>query len=133
MGYSNKLYFIEKRPKNVTTQGFENPDYWHAPVIATLEMGRFLDLHMLFVNEGKETDRFFFADDGNTEVVRDNYDEKLREISISRLCQFIGEEEGNPEENTEFREFAVLKKLAYALGELNHLYNNRIVVLNFGH
>lgn len=89
MGYESKFYIVEKGHYDDSRQ----MHYGH--VIAMFDMSKCYPLSSVFQGF-KKTDCFFYADDGNTEIVEDMYGEPLKEATIERtlrLVQTVMEEE----------------------------------------
>lgn len=76
MGYESKLYIVQKY--DITDDEIGKK---YAEVLAVFNMCKFSDLSVILTKQ-KETDCYIYADDGNTRIVEDKYDEKLTEASI---------------------------------------------------
>lgn len=76
MGYESKLYIVQKY--DITDDEIGKK---YAEVLAVFNMCKFPDLSDILTKQ-KETDCYIYADDGNTRIVEDKYDEKLTEASI---------------------------------------------------
>jgi hypothetical protein len=87
MGYESKLYIVDKREPEKT----EGKRY--AQVITMFNMCKF-DFGSIF---SKETDCYFYADDGNTEIIKDRYDDTLTEANIEDVIQYLEEYKNNQE------------------------------------
>ena len=83
MGYESKLYVVEK--SNLTP---DKDGKRYADVIAMFNMRKFYELSDI-LREQKETDCYIFADDGNTEILEDRYDQKLTEASIPFVISIL--------------------------------------------
>jgi len=80
MGYESKLYIVNKRG-SLTSETKQ----W-AEVIAVFNMCKFGAFNEIFK---KETDCYFYADDGNTEVIKDKYGSALTEASIEQVIEYL--------------------------------------------
>lgn len=76
MGYESKLYIVQKY--DITDDEIGKK---YAEVLAMFDMCKFSDLSDILTKQ-KETDCYIYADDGNTRIIEDKYDEKLTEASI---------------------------------------------------
>lgn len=83
MGYESRLYVVEK---SMLTPDKDGKRY--ANVIAMFDMCKFYELSDI-LREQKETDCYIFADDGNTEILEDRYDQKLTEASIPFVISIL--------------------------------------------
>lgn len=83
MGYESKLYIVEK--SNLTP---DKDGKRYADVIVMFNMRKFYELSDI-LREQKETDCYIFADDGNTKILEDRYDQKLTESSIPFVISIL--------------------------------------------
>lgn len=75
MGYESRLYVVEKSDiRNDTGKRY-------AEVVAMFNICKCYKLSDILTKQ-KETDCYIYADDGNTKILKDRYDEKLTEVSI---------------------------------------------------
>lgn len=82
MGYESRLYVVEKSDIRNDT------DKRYAKVVAMFDMCKFYALSDILTKQ-KETDCYIYADDGNTKIVKDRYDEKLTEASIPFVISIL--------------------------------------------
>lgn len=83
MGYESKLYIVEKSNLTPYKDGKR-----YANVISMFDMCKFYELSDI-LREQKETDCYIFADDGNTKILKDRYDQKLTEASIPFVISIL--------------------------------------------
>lgn len=120
MGYESKFYIVEKSDM----PNDRNSKKW-AQGIASFDMCKIGAYSWL--SRYPETKYYFYADDGNTEVVEDCYGEPLREIPINDLIDII---ENDPELQGYRR---IEPFLALLRGFDQSKFNNNLVVLHYGH
>jgi bisphosphoglycerate-independent phosphoglycerate mutase (AlkP superfamily) len=80
MGYESKLFIVEKHEK------LESDPKKYASVIAMFDMCKIGNLTDVFK---QNTDCYFFADDGNTRVLKDKYGDVLKEASVEDVIQVL--------------------------------------------
>ena len=86
MGYESKIYIVEKSSIKLASE-----TKIYAQVIAMFDlckMGSSDGFYKLF---DKETDCYFYADDGNTQVLKDRYGDSLIECDIVKLKEWLKE------------------------------------------
>ena len=120
MGYESKFYIVKKCDMHTGKNGKK----W-AMNIASFDMRKIGSSSWL--SRYPETEYYFYADDGNTEVVEDCYGEPLKEIPISDLIDIL---ENDPEMQ-EYRRTEPF--LALLRGFDQNKFNNNLVVLHYGH
>jgi hypothetical protein len=81
MGYESRFYVIEK-----STLKPDNGKVFSS-IIAMFDMCKlgYESSTMKLVQKAKETDCYIYADDGNTKILKDKYDEFLKEIPVDDL------------------------------------------------
>jgi hypothetical protein len=80
MGYESKIYVVEKSDmKNENNKRY-------ARVITSYDMSKFDRFGGIFKTE---SDCYIYADDGNTEITTDMYDEPLTEASIDVVINYL--------------------------------------------
>lgn len=82
MGYESKIYIAEKgsmKDQNGMT---------YVSVIAMFDMCKIGNLVNVF---DKKTDCYFYADDGNTEVLEDMYGDTLKEATVEDVINVLEE------------------------------------------
>lgn len=120
MGYESKFYIVEKSDLHIDKNGKK----W-AKDIASFDMCKIGASSWL--SRYPETEYYFYADDGNTEVVEDCYGDPLIEIPIDDLIEIIE----NDEKLKDYRRTAPF--LALLKGFDQSKFNNNLVVLHYGH
>ena len=123
MGYESKLYVVEKSNGMLIN---EEMRYCH--VIAMFDLCKFYPLSMLR-NEYPTTKCYFYADDGNTEVMEDRYGEPLKEIPIEDVIEIL---EGELEEGSNYRRIYPTLAALKILNEHKHQWNE-LTVLHYGY
>ena len=82
MGYESKLYVVQKmRWINEKKKTF-------AQVIAMFNMGKYYSLSDVLRNK-PETNCYFYADDGNTQITEDRYRKPLTESDIKTVIDIL--------------------------------------------
>ena len=81
MGYERKLYIVNK-----TSVKFEIEEKQYAEIIAFYNMSKFNAFDGIFT---KETDCFIYADDGNTQILKDKYGDALKESTITEVIECL--------------------------------------------
>ncbi len=84
MGYESKLYVVEK-----TTMSNEN-HMFYGIVVAMFDLSKTNAVSYRIVDY-PYTDTYFFADDGNTEVIEDEYGKRLKEIPLKDMIEILRE------------------------------------------
>lgn len=85
MGYESRIYVVEK-----STFASYSDGKVFADVIAMVDMCKYPELKdQLFT---KKTDCYIYADDGNTHITKDWYDNELTEAPISDVIKFLEDE-----------------------------------------
>ena len=124
MGYESRIYIVDKgNIKN--TEGLR----W-ASVIATFEMGKYPELADLF-KKSKKTDCYIYADDGNTEIIKDRYDEFLTEANIDDVIAVL--ENGVYTETPYRRTLPLLVTLESIKCQIETGYWTDIGILHYGY
>lgn len=119
MGYESKIYIVEK-----SSRSKESGEKRYASVIAMFNMCKFGAFGDIFT---KETDCYIYADDGNTEILEDNYGEPLKEADIEDVIEYL---ENYETTNDYYRRVAPLLAL---LKNLDPGKWKDISVLHYGH
>ena len=81
MGYECKLYVVEKR--NVFDE-----EKRYAQVIAMFDMCKYYTLSSI-ISIFPKTDCYFYGDDGDTKILKDEYDKPLTEIPIEKVIAIL--------------------------------------------
>lgn len=123
MGYESKLYIVEKSSLTPDKDGKR-----YADVIAMFNMRKFYELSDV-LGEQKETDCYIFADDGNTKILEDRYDQKLTESSIPFVISIL---ERILQDGKDYRRIYPLLNALKAFDEQKDKWGD-IVVLHYGY
>lgn len=122
MGYESRLYVVEKSDiRNDTGKRY-------AEVIAMFNICKCYELSDILTRQ-KETDCYIYADDGNTKIVKDRYDEKLTEVSIPFVISTL---EKILEGRETYRRIYPLLNALKAFNEQKDKWGD-IVVLHYGY
>ena len=124
MGYESRLYVVQKR----TWVNEEEKTY--AQVIAMFNMGKYYSLSDVLRNK-PETNCYFYADDGNTQITEDRYGKPLTESDIETVIDILEKDVAKGE---------CYRRILPLLSTLKMLEKQRkeniwdnIVVLHYGH
>lgn len=120
MGYDSKLIFVDK-----SKLFFDKDGFTFAEKIAEIDLckmgdGPFREL----IKNAKYTDCYYYADDGNTAIKEDRYDERLKEVGLEELKEVLIDDG--------------YRRIAPALALINSFIENKkkwrnIKILHFGH
>ena len=83
MGYESKLYVVEK-----SNTIFPDEEKRYCFVIAMFDLCKFYPLSKM-LSQYPDTDCYFYADDGDTQVLEDRYGSPLREIPIEDVIEIL--------------------------------------------
>ena len=87
MGYESKIYIVNKSNSRI---GNDTKLYAQVVVMFDLcKMGCSNGFHKLF---DKETDCYFYADNGDTQVLEDRYGDTIKECNIEDLKEWLKEQ-----------------------------------------
>lgn len=124
MGYESKLYIVEKSTvKN-------NDGMAYARVIAMFDMCKFSVLSHMLRDEPKAT-CYFYADDGDTEVLEDKYGCPLTETTVRNVINVLETTVANGEDYR--RIFPLLSTLKVIDEQQKNGRWGEIVVLHYGY
>ena len=121
MGYESRFYVVEKH-RSIYERDI---GLFYADKVAMFDMCKCPDLYDRIKHYPK-TDSYIYADDGNTHIVKDDYDEKLIEIPIIDMITIL-EDLAETEPYRRYKPFLQLLK-GFDLSEWKDL-----VVLHYGH
>ena len=124
MGYETRLYVVEKT-RNINSDSGKR---W-AQVVAMFELSkayRISDRTRYY----PETDCFFYADDGNTDVLKDDVGDPLKELPVEDAIEII--EDAMKEDDIGWYRDRFMPCLALLKG-FNRRDWKELVVLHFGH
>ena len=123
MGYESKLYVVEK--SNIK---FPSEEKRYCMVIAMFDLCKFYPLSML-LNQYPDTDCYFYADDGDTQVLEDKYGSPLKEIPIDDVVEIL---ECDLDNGSEYRRIYPLLAMLKDLQNNNHRWGE-LVILHYGY
>lgn len=123
MGYESRLYIVRK---------FDTCSYddgkCYAQVIAMFDMCKFYELSDVLRHK-PVTDCYIYADDHNTRVLEDRYDEPLTEATVESVIELLENIVAKGEEY--WRIFPLLSALKSIKEQTNNW--DKIVVLHYGY
>lgn len=121
MSYKSRYYIVAK-----SKSGFEceKGKRW-AEKIAEFNMCKFMDFANFFK---KETDCFIYSDDGNTPILKDSYDDPLKELPLKEALETI---EFLERTKDYYRRVAPFKALLSSIDE--NFKGEELFVLHYGH
>lgn len=124
MGYESKIYIVEKRTR------FEWEEKTYAQVIAMFDLCKCYSISNVLRNEPK-TDCYFYADDGDTQILEDRYGSPLTETTPRFVIELL---EDIIAEGEDYRRLFPLLSALKTIDEqmLNGRWSN-IAVLHYGH
>ena len=123
MGYESRFIVVNKTDSITNIDG---TDYKWAERIATFEMSKIYEISDVIRSDYPKTDCFYYGDDGNTEVIKDMYGERLREIPIDDLIILLAKDMKNDD-------YRRLKPLMGFLLGINQSQWRNITVLHYGY
>ena len=121
MGYESKFYIIEKNNHFLKN----DKGFMFAQCLACFKMSKMGSIEWL--SRFPKTDYFIYADDGNTEIINDEYGDPLIEIPINDLIEIIE----NDEELKEYRRTAPFLALLKGFDQSKFPYG--LAVLHYGY
>lgn len=121
MGYESKIYIVEKGHK------FKGETHCFCSVIAMFDLGKFYDVSD-FMRRCAVTDCYFYADDGDTKVLEDRYNEPLTETTIDKMVETL--EEAKAKGN--YRRVSPLLFTLYAMQKDKDKWGD-LAVLHYGY
>ena len=124
MGYESKLYVVEKPIFELAN----NDRMIYCQVIAMFDLCKFPALSIQ-LTKYPNTKYYFYADDGNTKILTDRYEDTLKEIPLSDVINILETELSKGE--TYRRIYPVLAALK-AIQEHKDQWRE-VVVLHYGY
>lgn len=85
MGYESKIYIVEK---SMIGKDVNGKRMWFGDVVASFRLSK-TPIHQEICDRFSPTDTYFYADDGNTEIIEDRYGKPLTEIPIPDLIDIL--------------------------------------------
>lgn len=130
MGYESKIYVVRKSSREFMGKQFRGrelngKEMWYAEVIASFNLCKVYAVSDK-MRKYPATDVYFYADDGNTEIVEDPYGEPLKEVPIDKAIEIIA---GAAEKDDYWRYAPTLA----ALRAFQDIGCEDIVVLHYGY
>lgn len=122
MGYESKLYIVEKSHR------YSDEEKGYARIIAMFDMCKVSDLVDVFK---RETEWFFYADDGDTQVLEDRYGDVLKEATVEEVIEAV--EEIIARGDNYRRWFPLLATLKVIQGQYEQGIWKDIAVLHYGY
>lgn len=122
MGYESKLYVVEKCHK------FPDEKMGYARIIAMFDMSKVYDLVDVFK---RETEWYFYADDGDTQVLEDRYGDTLKEATVEEVIEAVEEIIASGDQYR--RWFPLLATLKVIQNQCEKGIWKEIVVLHYGY
>lgn len=122
MGYESKIYIGEKSGIK------DNDGMTYVQVIAMFDMCKMGNLINVF---DRKTDCYFYADDGNTKVLEDNYGDALTEAEIEDFIYVLEEAISSGEDYR--RIFPLLSTLQTIYEQQKDGTWKNIVLLHYGY
>ena len=124
MGYDNRLYIAKKR---CSTTEIEGKTYHYAEIVATFELCG-VDDDVRFAMRGcPATDVVLYLPMSDVPIIRDAYDEPLKEIPLKECAAILM----NAEAKEHYRRYQPCIALLNAFNE--HEWDDELVVLHYGH
>lgn len=120
MGYESRLYIVKKGKST----GY-NTNLRFAQKIAMFDLCKVPAVSDK-MRAYKRTDSFIYADDGNTEIVKDDYGEALKEVPLADAIKIL-EDAAAKDDYWRYKPCIALLKSMQEYGQ------GDIVVLHYGH
>ena len=125
MGYESKLYIVNKLPEHVAIR-YNGMQY--SELIAMVDICKYHKWSNKAINYPR-TNCYFYAEDGNTIIIEDQYGEPLKEVPLDDALDILDEA---------FYSGDSYRRLGPALALLQSLKDNEnkwdeIVVLHYGY
>lgn len=125
MGYESKLYIVDKLPEHVA---IKDNGMQYCSLIAMVDLCKYYEWSNKAIKYPK-TNCYFYAEDGNKQIVEDGYGESLKEIPLNDAIEILEEK---------FYSGDSYRRLGPALALLQSLKDNEnqwneIVILHYGY
>ena len=124
MGYESKIYIIEKTKYSWD----EENGMKYARVLAMFDVSKFYELSDWFRNK-PATKHYFYADDGDTQIIEDRYGDTLKEASVKEVIDRL---ERIVENGVDYKRIFPLLAALKAFEEQSNHWGN-IAVLHYGY
>lgn len=122
MGYESRLYIVRKCKIQISPES----GLRFAQKIAMFNLGKVPAVSGK-MRACKNTDAFIYADDGNTEIVQDDYGEALKEVPLADAIEIMEYAERTEDYYWRYRPCIALLKSMHEYGQ------GDIVVLHYGY
>lgn len=121
MGYESKFYIVVKTSLSPDKDGLT-----YSQVIALFDMCKmgYASETLEVVKKSPDTDCFFFADDGETRIIKDKYGDKLKEINKKKLLAALKNDDDG---------YRRIKPFVAFLKSLTKKNWSNLKILHFGH
>ena len=123
MGYESKLIIVEGYP---TKQKSYEKTYSNKIMEIDLCKAGYDGFFSKLLQKSEETEYYYFADDGNKKIIKDLYDEPLKELPLKELINALEKDY----EDTNYRRFYIAIKALKSFKKNDWPY---LHVLHFGH
>lgn len=124
MGYESKIYIIEKTKYSWD----EENGMKYARVLAMFDVSKFYELSDWFRNK-PATKHYIYADDGDTQIIKDRYGDTLKEASVKEVIDKL---ERIVENGNDYRRIFPLLA-ALKVFEAQSVHWGNIAVLHYGY
>lgn len=125
MGYGSRAIIVDKSSLFVTTDNGQK--MFFAQVIANFDLCKAGDFSSIFK---KKTDCFFYADDGDTQILDDFYYEPLGEATVQEVIAWLEQELSI---HSYWRFNVLLATLKEIENQAANWPSRQIVVLHYGY
>lgn len=122
MGYESRLCVVEK---GIIKHKIEGKEYVWAEKVAIFNLCKVYDVSDKMC-KAKDTDCFIYADDGNTEIVKDDYGDTLKELTVKETIEILEE----AAEKDDYRRYAPCIALLKGFDESQW---RNLAVLHYGY
>lgn len=125
MGYESRIYVVKK--STILDTFYNGSKKRYAELIASVNMCKCIGLLDIFKNE---TDCFIYADDGNTQIIEDSYDDPLKETDVKTVVDWLNAEIAH---GNDYRRLPVLLGVLKPFADKEVWDDGGIVVLHYGY
>ena len=125
MGYESKLYIVNKLPEHVV---IKDNGMQYCELIAMVDLCKYYKWSEKATNYPR-TNCYFYAEDGNKQIVEDEYGDPLKEISLDDAIEILDEAFYSGDN---YRRLGPALTLLQSLKDNENQWNE-IVVLHYGY
>ena len=128
MGYEIK--FIVGIRNNNWHETIEGDKYCYVDPIAIYNYSKDYDLRTFIDNNSGDSECFTFVENKENHIIKDCYGEKLKEININKLLEYLNNNVDN------YRRYLPLKMMLQGFEKESEKFNNNyenLVVLSYGY